>query len=172
MEEQADKASLDLAEGKYGDALAHLAHSIEICRHGGSVLFELWVLPVLCEVYLATGRGPDAAACVERGFALLASERNWYGLPAGMHLAQALVARERRDWDEAEASFALAVALNSEYALPWDEAKAELEWARMLRRRGRAGDDAAARERLDRARRQFEGAGARGELKALRAADA
>jgi hypothetical protein len=64
------------------------------------------------------------------------------------------------------------VALNREYAMPWDEAKAELEWARMLRRRGCAGDDAAARERLDRARRQFERAGARGELKALRAADA
>jgi hypothetical protein len=56
--------------------------------------------------------------------------------------------------------------------VPWDEAQAEREWARMLRMRGRAGDDAAARQRLASARRLFERAGARGESRALRAAGA
>jgi tetratricopeptide (TPR) repeat protein len=158
---------IDLVEGKHADSLTHLGRALEICRRGGSVLFELWVLPVLCEAYLATGRGADAAACVERGFSLLAPERNWYGLPAGLHLARGLVAREKRDWDAANASFDRAVTLNREYALPWDEAKAQREWAGMLRMRGRPGDDAAAREHIDSARRLFERAGAAGDLKAL-----
>jgi class 3 adenylate cyclase/tetratricopeptide (TPR) repeat protein len=156
--------SLDLAEGKHADALANLRRALDICRQGGGVLFELWVLPVLCELYLATGQGAEAAACVDRGFELLVADRAWYGLPAGVHLARALLARGRRGWEEAEASFARALAINRAHALAWDEAKAELEWARMLRMRGRASDNAMARERLDRARAIFERAGARREM--------
>jgi tetratricopeptide (TPR) repeat protein len=162
---------LALAEGRLADAEPHLRRSLEISRDGGNVLFELWVLPVLCELYLATGRAAEAAACVERGFSLLAPGRNWYGLPAGMHLARGLLAREQRDWDEANGSFERAVSIDRQHGLSWDEAKTELEWARMLRARHRTGDDdAAARERLAHARQIFERIGARRDVERVLAA--
>jgi class 3 adenylate cyclase len=160
---------LELAEGRAREAETYLRHALEICRNGGNVLFELWVLPVLCEVHLATGGADAAAACVERGVSLLAPDRNWYGLPAGVHLAKGMLAREQRDWDEAGASFERAVVTNRDYGLLWDEAKADLEWARMLRVRGRITDSEAARERLARAQEIFERIGARRDVERVAA---
>ena len=131
------------------------------------MLFELWILPVLCELYLTTDRAELAAESVERGFALLAPNRNWYGLAAGMHLARGMLARDHRDWDDADASFEQAVAINHDQSLPWDEAKALYEWAQMAAVRDRAGDRDAARERRRRARSIFEHIGARKDVEKI-----
>jgi tetratricopeptide (TPR) repeat protein len=152
---------LDLAEGRRAEAEARLARSLEICRGGGNVLFELWVLPVLGELYLETDRRDRAAGCVDRGEALLRPAGSWYGLPAGIHLARGMLARERREWVAAEAAFERAVEVNREHDLPWDEAKALSEWGRMLVARAAPGDRARARERSGAALDLFERVGAR-----------
>lgn len=100
----------------------------------------------------------------------MAPDRNWYGLPAGLHLARGRLGRERRDWDTAEASFERAVAINREYGLPWDEGKALAEWGAMSLARGAPGDRERARERLGSALTLFERVGAARDTETVRAA--
>ena len=52
-----------------------------------------------------TGRLDEARRCVEDAAALMSSDRNWYGLPGGIHLARALVAAGKRKWNHAEREF-------------------------------------------------------------------
>jgi class 3 adenylate cyclase/tetratricopeptide (TPR) repeat protein len=130
--------------------------SLEICREGGSVLFELWVLPLLCEIYLRTRRPDRARECVERGFALLVPGQDWRGLPAPMHLARAALAAAERRWDEAEPDLARALELDRRHGLPFDEARTLAEWARLELARGGAGARERARERLGAALDLFE----------------
>jgi len=158
-------------EDRLDDAEALLHRSLEIARNGGSVLFELWVLPALCEVLIATGNLEGAQAFVERALLLLDAGLHWYGLPAGIHLARGLLARERRDWDEAEAAFVEAVAVNRRYALPWDEAKTLYEWARMYQRRDRIGDREQAGSKAAAACDLFERVGAIRDAQKTLAAD-
>jgi len=162
---------LAMDENRLGDAEALLRRSLEIARNGGSVLFELWVLPALCELLIETGNLGGAQTCVERGLLLLEPGLNWYGLPAGMHLARGLLARERRDWDEAETALGETVAINRRYALPWDEAKTLYEWARMYQRRDRIGDREQARSKLAAARNLFESVGAARDVQKTLAVD-
>jgi class 3 adenylate cyclase/tetratricopeptide (TPR) repeat protein len=145
--------SIELAQGRHDEAAACLTRSLDICRAGGNVLFELWILPALAELYVATGRPAEAAECVDHGFALMVPDRTWCGLPAGMHLARGRLARERHDWDTAEASFERAVAINREYGLPWDEATVLAEWGRLSLVRGAREH---ARERFGAALTLFE----------------
>lgn len=94
-------AACDLEAGDHVAAEAHALRSLGICRDGGNVLFELWVLPLLVELYLSTGATVKATKCVTRGFALLTPDQNWRGLPAPMHLARGNLAAAEGRWDEA-----------------------------------------------------------------------
>jgi ATP/maltotriose-dependent transcriptional regulator MalT len=158
-------------EGRLNDAAALLRRSLDIARHGGSVLFELWVLPALCEVLIEMGDREGARTCLERGFSLLETGRNWYGLPAPMHRARALLAREEHAWDEAETDLGQAVTLDRRFALPWDEAKTFYEWARLHRRRDRPGDREQAASKRAAARQVFERIGAAREVEKTFIAD-
>jgi tetratricopeptide (TPR) repeat protein len=122
---------VSLEQQEYLKAEELLLKSLAICRNGGNVLFELWVLPALTELYLEMGQRESAAEYVDRGFELLEPNRNWYGLPALMHLANGLIASAHKKWDEAESSFDTAVSINQQYKLPWDEAKALYAWGGM-----------------------------------------
>jgi tetratricopeptide (TPR) repeat protein len=62
--------SLNLEEGDFPKTEEMLLKSLEICRTGGNVLFELWVLPVLAELYLRMGQPEKAAEYVDKGFEL------------------------------------------------------------------------------------------------------
>jgi tetratricopeptide (TPR) repeat protein len=139
---------LEMALGRYREAEDLLEHSLAICRNGGNVLFQLWVLPALAELYVEMGRLDEARRCVEDAAVLMASDRNWYGLPGGLHLARALLAAGERKWNEAEREFETAVAINRRYELPFDEAKALATWGRMSLSRAASGDRERARERL------------------------
>jgi tetratricopeptide (TPR) repeat protein len=141
--------ALNMEEGNYQTAENLLLKSLEICRKGGNILFELWVLPVLCELSLKIGQPDKAAEYVERGFELLKPDLNWYGLPAPMLLAKGMLASEKRNWDEAAASFDEAVAINRKYELPWDEARSLYEWGLMYINRGTKDDREEAIEKLD-----------------------
>lgn len=151
---------LAMEEDELRDAEVLLGRSLEIARRGGSVLFELWVLPVLCELFIRSGNLDRAAQCVERGLGLLDPTLNWYGVAAGVSLARGMLARECRQWEEADQAFRQAAALNGRYELVWDEAKTLSEWARMHERRDRAGDREETRAKLTTARTLFQRAGA------------
>jgi tetratricopeptide (TPR) repeat protein len=123
--------SLNIEEGNYAEAEELLMRSLDICRDGGNVLFELWVLPVLAELYLKMEQPAKAAEHVEKGLDLLQPDQNWYGLPAPMYLAKGMLASTHKKWDEADKSFSEAVSINQQYELLGDTAKTLHEWGVM-----------------------------------------
>ncbi|HXZ30599.1 MAG TPA: tetratricopeptide repeat protein, partial [Dehalococcoidia bacterium] len=153
--------SLNLEEGNFPKAEELLLKSLEICRNGGNVLFELWVLPVLAELYLKTGQLEKMAEYVNRGFELMKPDQNWYGLPAPVYLAKGMLATARRDWGTAAESFDKAIQINRQYQLPWDEAKTLYERGLMYLARGGKGDRDKAHEDLDEALAIFQKVGAK-----------
>jgi tetratricopeptide (TPR) repeat protein len=148
--------NLNLEQENYPKAEKLLLRSLEICRKGGNVIFELWVLPVICSLYLKLGRPEKATEYVERGFELLKPDQNWYGLPAPIYLSKATLKAELQDWETATGFFEKAIHLNREYGLPWDEAKTLYEWGMMFMGRNRAGDRESAFEKFDRALEIFD----------------
>ena len=140
--------SLDLEAGNHAKAEELLVRSLTICKDGGNVLLELWVLPVVAQLYLKMAQVDKAAECVMRGFELLKPDQNWYGLSAPTYLAQGMLASARKNWGEAEQSFDKAVEINRRYQLPWDEAKTLHEWGLMHLARGRAGAREKAQEKV------------------------
>jgi tetratricopeptide (TPR) repeat protein len=153
--------SLNLEEGNFPKAEELLLKSLEICQNGGNVLFELWVLPVLAELYLKMGQPDKAAEYVDSGFQLLKPDKNWYGLPAPMHAARGMLATARKDWGTATESFDRAIQINRQYQLPWDEAKTLYERGLMYLARGGKGDRDKAHEDLDEALAVFQKVGAK-----------
>ena len=153
--------SLTLEEGDLPKAEELLLKSLEICRNGGNVLFELWVLPALAELYLKMSQPDKAAEYVDRGFGLMKPDQNWYGLPAPIYLARGMLAAARRDWGTATESFDKAIQINRQYQLPWDEARTLYERGLMYLARGGKGDRDKAHEDLDEALAIFQKVGAR-----------
>ncbi len=159
--------SLSLEEGNYAEAEERLLRSLDICRNGGNVLFELWVLPVLAELYLKMEQPTKAAGYVENGFNLLQTDRNWYGLSAPMYLAKGMLASAQKKWDEADKSFSEAVIINQQYELPWDAAKTLHEWGLMYAHKR---DKESAYEKLDEALALFQKIGAKKDVEKTLAA--
>ena len=153
--------SLNLEEGNFPKAEELLLKSLEICRNGGNVLFELWVLPVLAELHLKMGQPDKAAEYVDRGFDLMKPGQTWYGLPAPMYLARGMLATARKDWDTAIDSFDKAIQINRQYQLPWDEAKTLYERGLMYLARDGQGDRDKAHRDLDEALAIFQKIGAK-----------
>ena len=153
--------SLNLELENYPKAEELLLKSLGICRKGGNVLFELWVLPVLAELYLKMGQPEKAAEYVDRGFELMKPDQNWYGLPAPMYLAKGMLATARKDWGTATESFDKAIQINRQYQLPWDEAKTLYERGLMYLARGGKADREKAHEDLDEALAIFQKVGAK-----------
>jgi tetratricopeptide (TPR) repeat protein len=153
--------SLNLEQGNYPKAEELLLKSLEICRKGGNILFELWVLPVLAELYLKMGQPGKAAEYMDRGFELMKPDQNWYGLPAPIYLARGMLAATRKDWRTATESFAKAIQINRQYQLPWDEARTLYERGLMYLGRGSKGDRDKAHKNLDEALAIFQKVGAK-----------
>jgi len=153
--------SLNLELGDYPKAEDLLLKSLGICHKGGNLVSELWVLPVLAELYLRMGKPDKAAEYVDRGFELLKPDKSWYGLPAPMYLAKGMLAAARKDWGTAAESFDKAIQINRQYQLPWDEAKTLYERGLMYLAHGRKGDREKAHEDLDEALAIFQKVGAK-----------
>jgi tetratricopeptide (TPR) repeat protein len=156
--------SLNLELGNYPEAEKLLLKSLEICQKGGNVVFELWVLPVLAELYLKMGQPEKTAEYVDRGFELMKPDKNWYGLPAPMYLAKGMLATAHKDWRTAVESFDKAIQINRQYQLPWDEARDLYERGLMYLARGRKADREKAHEDLDEALAIFQRVGAKKEV--------
>ena len=153
--------SLSLEEGDFPKAEEFLLKSLEICRKGGNILFELWVLPVLAELHLKMRKTDKAAEYVNWGFELMKPDQNWYGLPAPVYLAKGMVATAGKDWGTATQSFDRAIEINRQYQLPWDEAKTLYERGLMYLARGGKADRDKAHQDLDEALAIFQKVGAK-----------
>jgi tetratricopeptide (TPR) repeat protein len=156
--------SLELEQKNYSKAEKLLQRALDICQKGGNVIFELWVLPVVCEVYLKTDQSDKAAGYVDRGFELLTPDQNWYGLPAPLYTAKAMLSTAKQEWKTATEFFKKSIHLNGEYGLPWDEARNFYELGMMSLARDGAGDRKKALENFDRALEIFESIGAKKDL--------
>ncbi len=119
------------------------------------------MLPVLAELDIKIGQPENAAEYVDRGFELMKSGQNWYGLPAPMYLAKGMLATARKGWDTATESFDRALQINRQYELLWDEARTLYERGLMYLVRGRKGDRDKAHEDLDEALAIFQKVAAR-----------
>jgi len=153
--------SLNLEQGNYPEAEKLMLRSLEICQNGGNVISELWVLPVLAELYLNIGQPEKAAEYLDRGFELMKPDRNWYGLPAPVYMARGMLAAARKDWATAAESFDKSVQINRQYQLPWDEARTLYERGLMYLARCGKGDREEAHEDMDEALAIFQKVGAR-----------
>jgi len=163
---------LKLEQADHARAEELLLRSLEVCRNGGNVLFELWVLPVLVELHLKMRQPAKAEEYVKRGVELMKPDQNWYGLPASLHTAQGMLAVAQKQWDEAAKCFEQAVILNRRYQLPWDEAKTLYEWALMHLARDKAGDREQAQGKIGEALEIFRRVGARKDVEKVLAATA
>lgn len=119
--------SLELEE--FGPAEEKLLWAVDICRKGGSVIHELNILPVLCELYLRTGQLEKAQQHLAEAQAIVPKFEGFGGLPGDVYLAEGMVRAAEGRWQEAESAFQRAVSTYQEYSLPWDEAKVYYEWA-------------------------------------------
>lgn len=156
--------------GRNADAEALLALVLEKSRADGNVLCELWVLPVIAELRLQIGQTEEAAADVNRGFALLGQDRNWHGLPGPLHLARGAIFAGARNWEAAEQCFGAALAINRKYRLPYDEAMALCAYGKMRIARDGAGDRGNAHREFELALTQFQKAGAQKKVESVIAA--
>jgi tetratricopeptide (TPR) repeat protein len=156
--------SLNLEQGNYPEAEKLMLKSLEICQKGGNIISELWVLPVLAELYLKMGLPDRAEEYVDRGFELMKPNQNWYGLPAPIYMARGMLATARMDWRTAAESFDKAIQINRQYQLPWDEARTLYERGLMYLARGRKADREKAHEDLDEALAIFQKVGAKNDV--------
>lgn len=140
---------LELEGEHYARSEELLTEALDACKANDNVLCELWVLPVIAELHLATGRHDKAAECVNRGFELMDGGRKWYGLPSPLFLARGALLASRKGWEDAERSFESALAINRQYRLPYDAAKVHLAWGRMHLARNGSEDRSAARGKFD-----------------------
>jgi tetratricopeptide (TPR) repeat protein len=156
--------SLEMEQNNYSEAERLLLRSLDICRKGGNVIFELWVLPVLCELNLKMGQPDKAAGYVDRGFELLKPDQNWFGLPALIYMAKGMLAKEKQDWKTATEFFEKSIHLNRKYQLLWDEAKTCYEFGMMFMARNRTEDRESAHQKCDYALEIFERIGAKKDI--------
>ena len=138
--------ALSLEQKKFSEAEKLLLLSLDICRKGGNIIFELWVLPILCVLFSKTKQHKKASQYLQRGLELLCPDQNWYGLPAPIYLSGAMLATEQQDWETAAEFFEKAVEVNRQYELLWDEARTHYEWGKMCFARGQKGDAKTAHE--------------------------
>ena len=159
-------ANIELEKKNYYDAEKLFLTSLDICRKGGNVIYELWILPLMCEVYLKIGKLEKADNCIERGFELMRSDQKWYGLPANLYLAKAMVLTKKKKWDLATDFFKKAIHLTQKYELLWDEAKIYYEWSLMyLGKSKNGGGNKETRDKLSLALQIFQRIGAKNEVK-------
>ena len=161
------QGNLAIEQKKYDKAERFLLESLEICRNGGNVIFELWVLPSICELLLKKRQLKEATGYIEKGFEILKPDQNWYGLAAPLYLAKAILATEERSWDIAAEYFAKTDQLNRQYELPWDEAKTNYEWSKMLFARAQRDDEKNARKKYSRAIEMFQRMGIKNEVEKM-----
>jgi DNA-binding SARP family transcriptional activator/tetratricopeptide (TPR) repeat protein len=132
--------------GELEQALMSWAVGLAIVTDGGAACFELWVRPDLARACAQGGDVDTARAHLERCGELISGGEDWRGRAGRVALAEAVVLASEDRVGEADAAFGRARAIFRRYQLVADEADVLHEWGRAL---GRAGEGAAAADKLD-----------------------
>jgi tetratricopeptide (TPR) repeat protein len=125
----------------------------------GAPYFELWVRIDLARVLAESARPAEARTHAERCRAIVGGGEDWRGRAGQVKLTDAIVLAAEQRFDDAHAAFAAAQTMLAGYRLSLDEADALREWGLAL---ARAGDAAAADEKLDRATEIYRARGVAG----------
>jgi tetratricopeptide (TPR) repeat protein len=93
------------------------------------VVYELALLPHLCELYVRTGRPAEAYDHLIQAQNIGGSSTDLGALSGDLLLAEGVVSAAVGRLDHTEAAFNSAVEVYQKYRLPWDEARGYYEWA-------------------------------------------
>ena len=134
--------------GELEPALTSFQDGLALVVDGGAAYFELWVRPHLARACAEGGSLAARRAHLERCAELVGNGEDWRARVGHVALAEAVVLASENHLDEADVAFSRAHASFQRYRLPGDEADVLHEWGRAL---GRAGEGAAAAEKLEEA---------------------
>src|SRR5262249_4993765 len=73
------------------EAERHLLWALERYRESGALLYQLDLLPRLCEREVRAGRLPEAERCLADAQLILTSPQDWGGLAGGVAFAEGLL---------------------------------------------------------------------------------
>lgn len=126
----------------YARAEEQILFALAGYRKGQAKLWEIWILPRLCELYVRTGQLAKARPHLEEARSILAKPQDWGGLAGDVELAEGLIRAGEDRRDESAAAFQRAIAITRRYSLRWDEARVYYQWASVLLQR--QGEDGRA----------------------------
>jgi len=87
-----------------------------------SVIQELNLLPLLCELCARSERLDDAQRLLDRAHSLLRKDQPWGGLLARVQVAEGVLANARRAWAQAIEAFASAQNTEKKHGFSYNEA--------------------------------------------------
>ncbi|MEE9201718.1 MAG: tetratricopeptide repeat protein, partial [Dehalococcoidia bacterium] len=140
-----------LGSGDTAKAEEVLTKGYALAHDKGSVLQELNLLPLLCELHVKTGSLEQAEQDLRHAQELLARPQPWRGLAAPVHLAEGILATARGNWPEAERAFREALEVERTHGFLYHEARVMVAWGEMHLKRKGPGDRERGMELLDQA---------------------
>ncbi|MBI3964620.1 MAG: AAA family ATPase [Chloroflexi bacterium] len=145
-----------LTTGDLVTAEAVLRRGYGLAREKASVVQELNLLSLLCELHVRTGRLDDANRNLVRAGEIMARPQPWRGLAAAVHRSAGLLGTSKAAWLDAEHAFARALDVEHQYGFPYNEAQILLPWAELYFQRDEPGDRERGLEKLGQALAIFE----------------
>lgn len=167
VEASAFYADFLLTKGDFRRAEEVLVKAVELAQQGDSVLQELRLLPLHCELLVRTKtpqRLEMAELALKRSRKLLIHKQPWSGLVARVHLAEGKLAVAQKNWLRAEKAFRSASNLEQTYGFPYHEARVFFEWSQLYATRKKPGDDKRSEELVARALKIYQQCGARRDI--------
>jgi tetratricopeptide (TPR) repeat protein len=140
-----------LASGDTAKAEEVLSKGYTLAHQKGSVLQELNLLPLLCELHVKTGDLEQAGEDLKRAQEILARPEPWRGLAAPVYLAEGMLATTRGSWPEADKAFGEALEVERTHGFLYHEARVMVAWGEMHLKRDAPGDRERGMELLDQA---------------------
>jgi DNA-binding winged helix-turn-helix (wHTH) protein/tetratricopeptide (TPR) repeat protein len=159
-----------LAASQNAKAEEVLTRGHAIAEDKGSVVQELSLLPLMCELSIISGRLKLAEQQLKRARAILAQPRPWHGLAAPVFLAQGLLASAQGNWSEALKGFSGARELEQTYGFPYNEACILTKWGQMYGETKQRGAAERRRELLAQALSIFQRCSAKKDVEKVRKA--
>ncbi len=120
-----------LASGDTVRADEVLSRGHALAHEKGSIVQELNLLPLLCELHARTGDLEQAEQDLKRAQEILARLQEWRGLAAGVYLAEGILATARDNWPEAEKAFGEALETERTHGFLYHEARVMVAWGEM-----------------------------------------
>lgn len=162
-----------LTKGDWRHAAKVLAKAIKLVRERRSVVQEVKLLTLQCELLVRTSR-PDrlkpAERVLQRAYGVLTHEQPWNGLRAGVTRVEGILAAAQDDWPRAEEAFRSAHRLERRCGFRYDEARVLFEWGQMYLKRHERSDGTRAEELFRHALELYESCHAKPDIDRVQAA--